>query len=1127
VFQKGDRILGKKAVSGIMLTLILVGFLALPFNDQLARTQATSSVIADEVTTASFNPPTVEWSKTYGGPSGDGPGLSNALVQTSDGGYVMAGATASFEDPDGDFWLVKTDVDGNMQWNRRYGTSGNDAGRAVVQTSDGGYAIAGSVWVGTFYYADFYLVKTDAFGTSQWSREYSETGSEQAYSLIQTKDGGYAIVGEKYSPSVGNTDLWFVKVDADGNMQWNKTYGGNGNDHGRCVIQTTDGGYVLAGFSHLDLWIIKTNLNGDKQWDRTYGGGGDDVAYSVVQTTDGGYILAGSTSSFGAGYDDVWLVKTDTSGGMQWNKTFGGADGDVGISVIQTVDGGYAVLGTTWSFGVYYDDPWLIKTDAQGNMQWDKVFEGSSNDGGHSLIQTKDKGYALLCLKSHGYPNFDFWLIKTAASVYTGDIYIRADGSVDPPTAPILRHDDVIYTVVSNINGSIVVDRSGVTLDGAGCTLRGTKEYASTGVLSYDVSDVKIQNMNIDGFYYGIRLLDTTNCNVHENNIVNNIIGIHIHHTHNTRFYDNDVANNGHGFYMESNTVNNTFFGNNIENNDQGTTIADGCWYNRFYHNNFKDNPTQAWCVSANYVNYFNNSYPSGGNYWSDYVGLDEASGPNQDQPGSDGFADTVYVAYLDTVDNYPLMNPTDIMNPHVPVTDSSIGKLPFRLEMEPVGASNVDASSTDLEVMLFLFETIGRHAELLTALTPIPEADKLVKIWYVTIVDKDGDGWEIEEIVGTLIDAVCDELAGELAQMAIEYMLDLQQSVFLQEAYASLLEIGSAFWMMRQVVPPLFTAAAYIFIGLFNPIKPMVLPGFSINGYGEPWTILGYNMHPLDGPYAKAACPVDLEIVDSEGRVVNKTLCQIPGAFYLEADLNGDGDVDDLIRFSEEMDDYVVSVIPEAGANENDTYTLLLGNEGLGLMVENNGTIGNIPEDGYSFKTCSQAYLDAICDVAVSNVTLFKNTVGEGLPMKVNATIQNQGKVKMNATLNLCANGTIVDTIANITLAVGNSSRESLIWNTTGFAKGNYTLTAETDPISYEVDTADNIALGGVVLVSTVGDINGDRLVNIRDIHLFGKVFNATPLDPLWVAEADVNDDLIINTQDLHIMNAHYGQSW
>jgi hypothetical protein len=221
---------------------------------------------------------------------------------------------------------------------------------------------------------DIFLIKTDANGNIQWAKAYGGTYWDSAYSVQQTSDGGYIVAGSTIPFILGYSDIFLIKTDANGNIIWAKTYGETYPDEAYSVQQTSDGGYIVAGFTYSfgaggsDAFLIKTDANGNIQWAKTYGGTRTDGAYSVQQTSDGGYIVAGATWSFGAGGFDIFLIKTDANGNVQWAKTYGGTNWDSAYSVQQTSDGGYIVAGMTWSFGAGGSDAFLIKTDAYGNI---------------------------------------------------------------------------------------------------------------------------------------------------------------------------------------------------------------------------------------------------------------------------------------------------------------------------------------------------------------------------------------------------------------------------------------------------------------------------------------------------------------------------------------------------------------------------------------------------------------------------------------------------------------------------------------------------------------------------------------------------------------------------------------
>jgi hypothetical protein len=332
---------------------------------------------------------------------------------TSDGGYALAGHISSFGAGSYDFWLVKTDAAGNMEWNRTYGGTGIDEAFSVVVTSDGGYALAGyttSYGVGE---TDVWLVKTDASGNMEWNRTYGGTQFDKdiAYSLVATSDEGYAIAGSTETFGAGNDDFWLIKTDAFGNVEWNRTYGGVWGEGARSLVVTSDGGYALAGETSgaegRNGWLVKTDAAGNMEWNRTYGGTGIDVAYSLVATSDGGYAIAGTTIFFNSSISDFWLVKTDALGNMDWSQTYGRTGIDVAYSLVATSDGGYAIAGITNSSDTGSYDCWLVKADWSGNLEWSQMCGGIVGEGAGSLVATSDGGYAIA-----GSRNSDFWLVK-------------------------------------------------------------------------------------------------------------------------------------------------------------------------------------------------------------------------------------------------------------------------------------------------------------------------------------------------------------------------------------------------------------------------------------------------------------------------------------------------------------------------------------------------------------------------------------------------------------------------------------------------------------------------------------------------------------------------------------------
>jgi hypothetical protein len=323
-------------------------------------------------TTIPATSPSPHFCKAIGGPASE---AGNSLIQTSDGGYAIAGYTKSFGAGEKDVYVVKLDANGNLQWTKTIGGPDSEEGNSLIQTSDGGYAIAGYTKSFGAGKADVYLVKLDADGNLQWTKTIGGPKGEAGLSLTQTSDGGYAIAGYTKSFGAGEEDVYVVKLDAHGNLQWTKTIGGPETEEGNSLIQTSDGGYAIAGTTQSfgaglsAAYLVKLDANGNLQWTKTISKPGitGEEGLSIIQTSDGGYAIAGSTASFGPREVDVRVVKLDASGNLQWTKSVGGRRMQAGFSLIQISDGGYVIAGKTESFGAGEWDIYVVKLDKNGD----------------------------------------------------------------------------------------------------------------------------------------------------------------------------------------------------------------------------------------------------------------------------------------------------------------------------------------------------------------------------------------------------------------------------------------------------------------------------------------------------------------------------------------------------------------------------------------------------------------------------------------------------------------------------------------------------------------------------------------------------------------------------------------
>jgi len=390
-----------------------------------------------------------EWDQTFGGSDYD---EGYCVEQTVDGGYILIGGTLSFGAGNWDVWLLKTDTNGNEEWNATFGGSNYDKGFSVRQTTDGGYIIAGCTHSYGLGEVDVWLIKTDSNGNEEWNATFGGTSNDWGYSVQQTIDNGYVITGYTNSYGAGNSDVWLIKTDSNGYKEWDRTFGGSDYDRGFSIQQTIDNGYILSGYtvsfdadgSGCDVWLIKTDSEGYKEWDRTFGGTGIpnkfDMGYSVEQSNDGGYIIVGDTERYFVSEADILLIKTDSNGNEQWSATFGGSSADRGRSVQQTTDDGYIIAGWVSSFGPGDSDVWLVKTDSNGMEEWNATyrFEQGSLDWGYSVQQTTDSGYIIV-----GATMPDGWISKDSKALTTEeatDVWLIKTKSSDngPPEIPLI-----------------------------------------------------------------------------------------------------------------------------------------------------------------------------------------------------------------------------------------------------------------------------------------------------------------------------------------------------------------------------------------------------------------------------------------------------------------------------------------------------------------------------------------------------------------------------------------------------------------------------------------------------------------------------------------------------------------
>ncbi len=419
--------------------------------------------------------PAILWEKNYGSDDYD---WGNSVLQTPEGGYLVT--ATKYRDSAGysDVWIIKTDSSGNPQWDKTFGTLWGDYGVSALRTADNGYIIGYYSYPGDWDVLEFSLVKTDSEGNKQWEKAVDATDDDYGLAFIQTTDGGYAIVGSYGHLFLDNYgELLLIKTNSSGDTQWYKTFDGpNYSDRGYSVIQSADGGYVVAGRSGGDEWLIKTDSGGNLQWSKTFSDMG--AGFSIIPAVDDGYIIAGN----------IWLQKIDLNGNEQWRKNLNQADAN-SISICPTSDGGYIINGSSW----------LLKTDVNGNEQWNKTLAGNKYEVGNSVIQATDGSYVVTGrVFPTGAARSDVYLAKVEGALEaTVDLSVGLQGGSRPDsgyaiplTVKFFTPGLDIFTAIPSYTYTPTTAKSG-GLAAAQCTGIAPGTYDITVVSEHTLLNVK------------------------------------------------------------------------------------------------------------------------------------------------------------------------------------------------------------------------------------------------------------------------------------------------------------------------------------------------------------------------------------------------------------------------------------------------------------------------------------------------------------------------------------------------------------------------------------------------------------------------------------------------------------
>jgi hypothetical protein len=335
------------------------------------------------------------WSRTLGGPAWD---YATAIQETQDGGYVLAGSTSSFGAGDQDILLVRMDAQGIVLWSATFGGPADERAEGLSIGPAGDILVFGTTHSYGAGSGDLYLVKADANGVEIWSRTYGGTEDEMAGSFERTRDGGFILVGTTRSFGSGKRDVYVVRTNSLGDRIWDKRHGSEDHDVAYGVKETTDGGCVIVGATQgtdsgtWDVYLIRLDAQGEALWHRTWGDGGYEVGYSVMEAADLGFFVSGYKDPFGSDKWDVYLIRTDEEGEILWSATYGGEGNDRADALQQAADGSLVIAGSTDGSGSGGWDMYLVRTDAEGNELWGRTYGGGDTDGAECVIQTRDGG---------------------------------------------------------------------------------------------------------------------------------------------------------------------------------------------------------------------------------------------------------------------------------------------------------------------------------------------------------------------------------------------------------------------------------------------------------------------------------------------------------------------------------------------------------------------------------------------------------------------------------------------------------------------------------------------------------------------------------------------------------------
>lgn len=356
-----------------------------------------------------------EFQKNYGGTNED---LGKAVLESDNGDIYIAGSTQSYGAGGKDMYIIKTNSYGNEIWSRTIGGASDDEATEIIATSDDGLLILGSTASYGAGGTDIFLVKINSSGSLVWQKFFGGPGNELGEDILQTSDGNYMINGVTNSSGSGLRDVYVIKVNSTGTMLWSKTFGGIADDGGSSLCNADSGNVMLFNYTdnygalNRDLYVIKINSLGDSLNSWRYGGSEYEEAQSIERTVDGNFILFGHTASFGHIEHNMYALKISGNGVVLWQNDYGGTIHDGGEHGKQSDHGGYILAGRSYSFDNYFEQMYLVKTDESGNLEWQKDIGGAEDDAAYNITETDDAYLLVGNTKSITNGNNDVFLVK-------------------------------------------------------------------------------------------------------------------------------------------------------------------------------------------------------------------------------------------------------------------------------------------------------------------------------------------------------------------------------------------------------------------------------------------------------------------------------------------------------------------------------------------------------------------------------------------------------------------------------------------------------------------------------------------------------------------------------------------